>query len=102
MFCVECVDEYAQPDSCMQKRKGHFTWEKYFHFNNKVSKAQRYTPIVPALGRLRHADIEFKALLGYITRLPQQTRQNQSHIVEMGTSPFLLFHGLSFNFAYLS
>lgn len=69
MFCIECIDEYAQPDLYIQERKGHFTWEKYFHFNNKVSKAQRYTPIVPALGRLKHADIEFKALLGCITRL---------------------------------
>lgn len=60
---------------------------KYYHFNNKVSKAQRYTPIVPGLGRLRHVDIEFKALLGCITRLCLSKQdKNQSHIVKMGTS----------------
>lgn len=50
-------------------KEGSFHMGKYYHFNNKVSKAQRYTPIVPGLGRLRHVDIEFKALLGCITRL---------------------------------
>lgn len=77
--------------------------KKYFHFNNKVSKAQRYTPIVPALGRLRHKDIEFKALLGYITRLClSKQHKTKVTLLRWGLPLSFYFTVSLFNFAYLS
>jgi hypothetical protein len=37
--------------------------------NIKVNWAWWHTPVIPALGRLRQEDREFKSSLGYIARL---------------------------------